>query len=84
MSTTTYRIVENYAVGIEFLDETTVIAGHGTGKLIIASFGMAQHPHEFKIDTTKPSRKSHSIPLQTIESDVPATCIFSDTNLGGL
>lgn len=37
----------NRVVGVEFLDEDTVVAGHPNGYLIFASFGMSTSP-QFK------------------------------------
>lgn len=44
MSTTAYSLGEKYIVGLDFLDDDTVVAGHSQGRLIIAPFGMAINP----------------------------------------
>jgi hypothetical protein len=50
-STTAYTVVgnSNYIVEVEFLDETTVIAGSNQSQLFVASYGMADHPHILEI-----------------------------------
>lgn len=60
MSTTAYLMDgKNFIVGIEFLDENTVIAGHCRGILIIATLGMSSEPHQLIFDHLQSPSREH-------------------------